>query len=353
MEKERNYTIDFFRIIFMLIICITHMQGALQVYYMKNGWLGVEFFFILSGYYLYKSYQKNKEKSSIEYTKDRVKKMYPHYIFSFIVIFIISAIRAKYRNELDIVQMGFSGFSEIFMMQKIGVFENGINYPLWYLSVLLFSGLIIFELLKQNKNLFLNVITPLTLVFYFSFLSSNDLNIETWKAVNGIYIPLLRGFVNMGIGCMLANFIDIYKENLDRLYSNKKYLCYMLEIVNYIILFYIICFDTNYNNYAILSCSLLILFAQQNESICTKLFNRKWLKIWPDITYAMFLNHAAIIIVLAILIPRIPFLANLNAAFIMIGYLIILVIYSILTDKLIKFLIDNRKVHKNGKRYLW
>ena len=51
MEKK-NYTIDLLRFIFCIVIMLFHISGEIEGTPFNFGYMGVEFFFIVTGYYL-------------------------------------------------------------------------------------------------------------------------------------------------------------------------------------------------------------------------------------------------------------------------------------------------------------
>ena len=71
---KRNYAIEFYRILFTAIICMHHIQGSVDAPLMKRGYLGVELFFVLSGYFLYRSFEREAHHSLRNYIQKDVYK---------------------------------------------------------------------------------------------------------------------------------------------------------------------------------------------------------------------------------------------------------------------------------------
>lgn len=80
--KSYKSSLDFWRIVFTYLIVALH-------YGYSVGWkLGVEFFFILSGMLL--AAECNIKKTGFkQYVWKRIRRLYPHYIFSFFVFVLI------------------------------------------------------------------------------------------------------------------------------------------------------------------------------------------------------------------------------------------------------------------------
>lgn len=83
----RNSSIDFLRYIFMLNICIWHLNG--QVHILNHGYLAVEFFFILSGLFLFQDQEKHPEMKTTQYIIKRYGRFYPKYFFAFLITAIV------------------------------------------------------------------------------------------------------------------------------------------------------------------------------------------------------------------------------------------------------------------------
>lgn len=77
--KPRNHALNFLKLFFLAVIVIHH-SGIAKI---PHGYIGVEFFFMTSGYFIYQTYLKKQSLTLAAYTKKRFFKLYPHYIFSF------------------------------------------------------------------------------------------------------------------------------------------------------------------------------------------------------------------------------------------------------------------------------
>lgn len=78
--EERNYYIDFLKLIFSIGIVLYHSWAFTGIF--REGWagrifFGVEFYFIVTGYLFIKSFEKSKKeefgKSSLKFVFNKVK----------------------------------------------------------------------------------------------------------------------------------------------------------------------------------------------------------------------------------------------------------------------------------------
>ena len=82
----RNYSVDVLKLVFAIFIAMGHFGAELL-----SSTLIVDCFFVLSGYFIVRSFDsgKYKEGGSFAYVLARVKRIYPYYIVAFIILFIV------------------------------------------------------------------------------------------------------------------------------------------------------------------------------------------------------------------------------------------------------------------------
>lgn len=85
---ERNYSIDFLKILFALSIACGHFKGSVL-----SSDLIVELFFILSGFFLVNSFYSGKyHGDALSYTASRLKRIYPYYLLAFLILLFLSSL---------------------------------------------------------------------------------------------------------------------------------------------------------------------------------------------------------------------------------------------------------------------
>ena len=83
---------------------------------MTNGYIAVDFFFILSGYFLGTSLEKPL--TAFDYAKKRVQRLYPEYFVSICLSIFLYGIT---RGGLDIQKI----IPELLLIQNSGLFTGG------------------------------------------------------------------------------------------------------------------------------------------------------------------------------------------------------------------------------------
>ena len=76
------------RILFTFLIVLGH-SGYVNISH-ASYYIGVDYFFIISGLMIAYSVDRGAEMSTLDYTIKRIRKLYPHLILSFLCFFFIT-----------------------------------------------------------------------------------------------------------------------------------------------------------------------------------------------------------------------------------------------------------------------
>lgn len=212
---RRNAWIDFVRILFSVGIFLTHLNSLAQptenvdlIYCF--GFLGVEFFFIISGYFMAASANKYTQsesehvgKATMHFLWKKYKRVFPCYFVAWCIGFtadhVVGMITGKQVLK-DIIQsipafmhLGMAGFP---MYQAID--------PAWYISAMLLSMFILYPLLLLLRDKFTYIIAPLASIVIYGYLLFRVGNLATINPLEGsfVYTGLLRGIAGISLGCI-------------------------------------------------------------------------------------------------------------------------------------------------------
>ena len=292
----RIYSIDLLKLLFAYLIAFSHLN-----IYLPGAGSAVAFFFIISGYFLARKYYSKKianEKGAYNgalYTLEHIKSLYPHYIFSLVVMFAYFCVRNVYYIYTDnssaislmaMLHKAFYLLPEIFMVQNIGFFDGGMNYPLWQVCALLICGYFIYSLLCYNEKLSIHIIFPLSIILIQVYLKHSS--VDLFDTVGMVYIPLIRAFSAIAYGVLLYKFLnsEYYARHIIR---HKLFLncCSIVALVSIFVLI-----D---NNILFITGAFIMAALVNPNSWLNAVLNRKASRQFGEFSYAIYLNHALVI----------------------------------------------------------
>ncbi|MFK8036076.1 MAG: acyltransferase family protein [Hyphomicrobiales bacterium] len=132
--------VDALRAIAVLVVVIYHFAPA----YLPGGYIGVDVFFVISGFVIARGYQdllQNRKISLLKFFTKRLKRLFPAVAF---LIFCSSVYAVFALSPLALIEFGFSVFSVALLSQNIyfwsvgDYFSGPLNKPLlhlWSLAV--------------------------------------------------------------------------------------------------------------------------------------------------------------------------------------------------------------------------
>jgi len=281
---------------------------------MNEGYLGVSFFFILSGFILSYKYKKpflNKAITFRKFILSRIFRIYPLHLLTFIFAFYLS-----YYNNLDSVAFWVKSFSNLFLFQSFIPLKEyffSFNDVSWSISNELFFYMMFPLLLmlfsKFRKYVLFILVIPLVII-----ITRESTDVNYWI----YYInPLFRIF-DFFLGIFLHHLYIKYKDQ-DVL---KKYATYF-EVASIILFLGFYFFRDNVPQefrwslyYWIPMVFLIFIFAMQS-GIVSKLLSKRGCIWLGEISFAFYMIHQLVINVLWILNYKFRLLEN--------GYLLIFV----------------------------
>ena len=223
LSASRNGEIDFWKFIFSIIIVIHHSYNFIpyqQRLFFAQGSICVDFFLIISGYFMASSiYRKKLEYNpesigtdTVKFIFGKIKSFLYYYVFSSIIILITTILNNGVAETL------FTGKIFNFMFSVLFLNMSGLpNYNIigssWYLSAMLLCMMIIYPIFRKNKNLFINVIAPLAAIFLYGYIMQESGYVgapEDWYGI--MYKGVIRGFAGISLGCVAYNISEWLKQ---------------------------------------------------------------------------------------------------------------------------------------------
>lgn len=227
MEKIKN--IEFLRFIFTCLICVYHffLWSKLQyssiksVFYLgysnASQYIFVEFFFILAGYFLYYSVQK--EKAFLCFFTKKLKRLYPAMISATLFIFIFSLFFSNLKFQI------LPNLYTFLMLQSTVLPKAAGNlHTLWFVCAYFWITCFYFALIKAIDNKTLrNLIIGCLIIWSLSTINimGNGKFIMHREVYLGLCGGIIRAIPTVGIGYFIAILIEVLITTIEK-YRNSK-----------------------------------------------------------------------------------------------------------------------------------
>ena len=220
--------------------------------HLRNASFAVDIYFIISGFLLYKSFNKEPHVLVLSFIKKRLLRLFPLYFFSLSLVYFFNFeyFSTKISHVNDFIY-------QIFMLQSTGLKVSGylLNPYAWYVCVLFWCSIFLYLLFKVTNKYSLYIILFTISFTFYSILSMKGIgNAHREIYYNLVSGGLLRAMAGLSLGAILANYKPIYIKN--------NYLFYLLCIIEnllFIILFTKIYFYHK-ENYILLLIYFIVMF---------------------------------------------------------------------------------------------
>jgi peptidoglycan/LPS O-acetylase OafA/YrhL len=300
-QKHKILYLESLRGIAAILVIMFHYQSNIGSVltdngFIKNSWLMVDFFFVLSGFVISLNYQDklNSLSKIINFQIRRFLRLYPLHILT---LFLFLAIEiAKYTVELKLgIVANNPAFSDnnltsfihnIFLTQNLFLDKLTWNYPSWSISAEFYTYIlyaIITAILFNKKNLFI-LVAGIISVSSFIFIAKNGMTTE-----NGMY------------RCMYAFFLGVLLLNLGRGLSIKIPTALSYLLCGIIILLLIVMPSENPKlnisiYIPILFCIFIgSLYLSVGNNMLINILNNKYLIYLGTISYGTYMIHAGVL----------------------------------------------------------
>lgn len=323
MNHKRIYALDVLKLWLSYVIAFNHTAMQMR----PGSTVTVQIFFILSGFFLArKFYAKDESYTAWDYTMGHVRTIYPHYLFSCVVIFIYVFARSlldffrapDLHGVWEHLLMLYNQIPDLLLLQSAYHWHDSVNYPLWQISALLIAGYFVYACLHRDEALSRRILFPAAILMGASLVSTQD---YLFSNVGLIYLPLLRAFYPMCIGVLTYYFTRQPAYQVLKNHRTAFDICAVLALLG-------IRRFADYGNIFLMTTPLLIVNCFDEESFLARIFQAEIFRHCGRLSFAIYCNHALVSRILqAQILPRVhlsPFAAGLL-------YFVMLTAYSAFT----------------------
>lgn len=211
-RRTKNVQIEFWRFAFAIYMIVYHTLG--HVYGIKTGgYIGVDIFFMISGYFLAASHEKKRnctgDNSLTEmgaYFKDRFIRLWPMYLCAYFLKVILWGIQEQ-QSIRKIIERIYRSFPEMFML-RINPSINGVS---WFTCAMLLGGALLWAILSLDRHRVLcSCVLPVCAVIIYSRFESiaGRIHLITTQRIAPVYFDgFYRAFAGMSLGIIAWNII--------------------------------------------------------------------------------------------------------------------------------------------------
>lgn len=155
ITNKRNLEIEIYRFLMIIAVSVIHFNEDLKIELLKGGYLGVDFFFVLSGFYLMfyfiRHYKEGEDpnKAAAKYFWYRLKRLYPPYIVAILIMTFVSWADAGFGLK-NLYFYIWGNKWQFFMLHSIGAPTSCIMRSIWFMSPLIVLSYVIYLFLCYN-----------------------------------------------------------------------------------------------------------------------------------------------------------------------------------------------------------
>ena len=338
--------LDGLRGVFCLLVVLFHYsQNDLpkilyESFLIRESWMFVEFFFVLSGFVISYNYESLETKGELKiYLVKRFNRLYPLLFYSTIIFLFIEILMNTFFVEFintpeTINSLIYKTIDTLTFMNSTPVFGNslGMNYPSWsisseMISYVVFGLVTVFIQKRETPRYYL-----LLILFSIVIMLNKSLFFQ------GIHLDFVRGILSSSLGVLIQKFpfqklkIPNYTEFIIPIMIVGS--MFLLNRTTGVIREF----------HSVITINIVFFLSihvfLKTKGVLTKILESSLIQFLGKISYSVYLNHCLLIII----IPR--FLFNIlglertifNMICILTLTLVILILYSNFTYKIIESL---------------
>ena len=178
--KNKNGEIELLRFVFAIIIMLRHASGKIIIGFFGRAALGVEFFFIVSGYLMALSVKKKMDTQpdcerlgteSFYYVVHKFKGLMPEFLFAWMISFGVAHIDiSKTITIREMVNDLMVWIYQLIPVSMAGFSGGEFHMAAWYISAMLLAMAILYPICRKYYDMYTRVIAPLLAIFILGML---------------------------------------------------------------------------------------------------------------------------------------------------------------------------------------
>ncbi len=293
-KRERNYQIDFLKLVFAALVFFWHTKSfigentRLQIAE-GLGWWCVQFFFIVSGFLMVRSYlssdhSKSAGKAAGDFLLHKAKLLLLPYLVSWAIAAVFYYIFFGAQHVTSLIP------------EALMVFGSGLGYAVndvtWYISTMLIVMLPLYYMLHRNPDFFCSVFSPLASVLLMAYFYNTTPYVSKTEWLGFTTGGVLRAVFGICTGVMCHQiYLRIKAVKSSR---SKRIILTAAELLLFGTVFAIWLSPEStpkmvYSVMLLLPVAVAIVFT--GESYIAQLFKARIFRFAGSLSLALYLNH--------------------------------------------------------------
>lgn len=216
----RNPAVELCRFLFSLEIMLWHgrklaPKGTELILCGKHGYIGVEFFFFITGWLIAAKAARDEWKKmeneggcllsdTKQFLFGKLRTILPFAVFAYICAYICLFLRNDLSVKTLIIKMLKALWEMCFLYISGVVMQTSVVGGIWYVSAMLVAGTVVYIFRRKFQGWFSFFIAPLAYILISGWLFRNYSNLNVIIVEYAIVAPgLLRAFGEISLGCFL------------------------------------------------------------------------------------------------------------------------------------------------------
>ena len=189
MNYRRNGKIELMRFVFCLTVLFRHINHDLwktkkiligKFTFFKYGYMGVEFFFLVSGYLMASTISRKIEKERLDSTEKstdlgietiqflghKIKGILPYHIISCVLMIAICLLK----NPGAYLRTLFNALPSLLFLQRLGLGDGQVLNVEWYIGSMLLAMLLLYPICRRYYSVFSRVAAPIISLLLIGYL---------------------------------------------------------------------------------------------------------------------------------------------------------------------------------------
>lgn len=297
VQRNRNYELDFLKLVFALIVFLYHTR----IFIGENtkievpsylGEIAVHFFFVVTGMLTANSAAakdsvQNPAKEAVNIVIRKFKGIAAPYFAAMFMGFVVRT------DSLEDIPVRLAKiFPEMFAVYSSGNWMNN-NPATWYISAMLICMLPLVYLLLKKRDFTIYVFSPIAAVITLGYMCQTEgFSLADHTALYGAVMgSFIRGICGLCFGiCAFSIYSKIKYAETNR---NYRILLTVIELLSYLIFFaaLFVFKDKRANMSVLLILPIALAITFSGKSYVGSLFKSKWMKFFGPLSLYIYLNH--------------------------------------------------------------